>query len=142
MIGLQIRGLTVILAIAVDVAAIVRGEKKQGVIGKTELVELVEDASEALVDAAQHRGHDGVALISAGIGLFREFSGVGLLVSPGTVDAVLAEVEEESLVAMGLEEFQHFIGEPIGDVLALGAIGDGADLRLSTRFAFEGNSVG
>ena len=65
----------------------------------------------------------------------RERLRVVRLVAPGAVDAVVPEVEEERPVPVFGDEFHRFVREPIHDVFARRAVGDGPDALLPARFA-------
>ena len=134
----------VALAVAVDIAAVVGEENEERVFGEPLFVERVEDATETVVHALQHRRHDRVALLAARISLLGELAGVFLLVTPGAVHAVLPEVEEKGFVcfsSIGFNEPNRLIGEPVGDVFALRSVGDVAHLVAMSRLALRHHAV-
>jgi len=142
MAGLDAGHLAVGVGVGVDVAAVVGEEDDDRVVGDAQLVELVEEAPEALVNAPEHRGHDGVALVAAGVLLRGEAFRDLLLVAPGAVDGVVPEVEEEWPPAVGLDELEGLVGDAIGDVLAVGAGRDVASLEAIGRVVARRPGVG
>jgi hypothetical protein len=58
------------------------------------------------------------------------------------MDAVVPEVQKKRPIAIGGDEFFSFVGQAIDDVLAFGAVGDGADADLAAGLAIGLYAVG
>ena len=58
------------------------------------------------------------------------------------VNTVLPEVEIKRLVAMRFDKLQGLVGEAIGDVLAVGPIGDVAELRSAASDPLSNHTIG
>ena len=97
MTGLDLGDLVVAGNVAVHVASVVRVEDEDGVLAQPELVELGQYPPEAFVDALEHGGHDGVALLAPWILLLGKSRGVCLLVPPRPMDAIVPNVEIKGL---------------------------------------------
>ena len=108
--GLDLGDLVVIGGITVNVASVVRVEDEDGVLGQAQFVELGQHPPEALIDAFQHGGHDGVALLAPGILLLGKLLGVFLLVAPWPVDSVVPKVEIKGLILIHLDEGDGLVG--------------------------------
>src|SRR5262249_31933605 len=98
--------------------AVVRGEDYDGVVGQFQVVELLQDAGDAVVEALEHGGIDGVRLLAG-----RRLVGVLLydlrLRLQWDVWGVVRQVQEEGFVLVLLDELLRLDAETIREILAL-----------------------
>jgi len=110
----------------VHVAAVVREEDDDGLLGELQLFELVEDNADAVVEALDHAAHGRAFLVSSRVRLLAVLRDERVFGLEGGVDGVVPEAEEEGLALVRGEVLAGLGGDAVGDVLALRAIGDGA----------------
>jgi len=126
-------------------AAVVRGEKDDGVFVEFQLGEFVEEAADIFIEVLDHRSvgrvvlnlpHGAAVIIEefgafacgqlGGFGfVFFEQSGLGL---ERVVDGIVREVDEERLVAVLLDEADRLAGETVGEVFPVRSVGQVREL--------------
>ena len=111
----------------VHVPPVVGGEDDDRLVGDLQLVEPVEHAADALVEALQHGRHDRTALLPARVcpaaAVFHEL----LLRLKRRVHGVVPQAEEERTMAVIIDVLEGLVGETVGEVLALGPVNEGLD---------------
>ncbi len=132
----------VVTPVAVHVTAVVGEQNEDRVVGDAKLVQPVHDAAEALVDAPEHRGHNRIGLLAAGILLVKEAFGDFLFVPPRPMHRIVPHVQQERALFVGVDELNRLVRGAVGDVLAVRPIGDRARLELVGREIAARTGVG
>ncbi len=111
--------------------AVVRGEDDHRVLGKTQLVQHGHDPARGIVDTLDHGRINGVLLVRARLGtIFLDQISLGL---DRRMHGIVAQIQEERLVAVGPDERDRLVRFPIGQVLAFSTrrqVGDLVELPL------------
>src|SRR5690606_6347584 len=90
----------------VHVSAIVRIEDDQGIVGQIKHVQFIQNPSDAFIQTFDHRGHDGIVLLSAWIYFITILCYIGQFSLKGRVYGEMPEAQEERRIAVYFEVIQ------------------------------------
>ena len=117
-------------------AAVVRGEKEEGVLTEAEPVEGGADGADALVEFFEEAGILRAAGVAGHGGLFFVFGDAVRGGGEGDVDCGVGDLEQEGVIGVCFDEGDGFFGEELGGLAGVGAARDGG--RLGVAVGFEG----